>query len=109
MATIAQTVIQQLGGNKFVVMTGASNFINKRNGIQFDLPRNFAKGGINRVTITLSSDDTYNVEFGKMTRKKDKDLGIMMPHYAVLASSDGIYSGSLREVFTRYTGLDTTL
>lgn len=37
---IAETILQQLGGNKFVVMTGAKNFVALENGIKFNIGRN---------------------------------------------------------------------
>jgi hypothetical protein len=108
---VAQTILQQLGGNKFVAMTGAKTFVNLNEGnggVQFSLPTglsavNGKKTGINRVTIRLNGGDTYDVEFGAARASKTG------PGYRVVASTDDIYADSLAEVFTRYTGLDTNL
>jgi len=102
---IAMTIRAQLGGQKFVVMTGARDFMaltrgaNPYPGLKFRLPSNFATSGINRVTILLNAEDTYDVEFGKSRGSS----------YKVIAKHEGIYVDMLRELFTRVTGLDTSL
>lgn len=53
--TIAETILEQLGGNKFVVMTGAKNFVKTDNSLKFFLPRR-AGSKVNLVTITLEND-----------------------------------------------------
>ena len=37
---IANTILQQLGGHGFTVMTGSRNYINLGNGLQMSLARN---------------------------------------------------------------------
>jgi len=97
---VAKTILEQLGGNKFVVMTGAKNFINWGNGLSFKLPgAEFAKQGINYVKITLDPSDTYTMEFGR-TRGSE---------YKVINTHNNIYFDVLQEVFTRETGLETHL
>ena len=44
---IANTILQQLGGNGFTVMTGSRNYINLGNGLQMSLARN--KTSANRL------------------------------------------------------------
>lgn len=99
--TIAKTILEQLGGNKFVAMTGAKNFMSCGDGLSFKLPGSggFCKSGINYVSITLTPDDDYNVVFGK-TRKFN---------YKEIKKVEGIYFDQLQEVFTRATGLATHL
>lgn len=105
--TIAATILQQLGGAKFKVMTGASKFAflsakaggAPYGGLTFSLPSSFAKGGINRVTIRLNSMDTYDLEFGRIR-------GV---NYTVQSTAEGVYVENLQEVFTDRTGLDTSL
>ena len=36
--TVANTILQQLGGNKFRVMTGAKNFVGSNDALTFRLP-----------------------------------------------------------------------
>lgn len=108
---VARTILEQLGGKRFQVMTGAKNAVAlgpdsgaPYGGLQFALPTGFSQlngkpTGINRVIIKLNSSDTYDIEFG----------GARGTAYTVKATAEGIYADSLREVFTRYTGLDTSL
>lgn len=102
---VANTIYQQLGGSRFKAMTGAKSLLSlsgstaPNGGLQITLPSNFAKDGINKVIIKLNSSDTYDVEFGKARGTS----------YKVITTSEGIYADSLAEVFTRYTGLDTSL
>ncbi|EIP9270516.1 hypothetical protein LT886_002400, partial [Salmonella enterica] len=51
---IAVEILNQLGGNKFIAMTGAKNFVwLEKGGLIFKLPSNFARNGINLVRIKL--------------------------------------------------------
>lgn len=99
---IAQTILLQLGGAWFSKMTGAKDYLAVKEGLTFTLPSNFAKDGINKVTITLDWTDTYNVEVGKTTMKPE-------PKYETIRKVDMIYADDLQRVFTELTGLDTHL
>lgn len=98
---IAETILQQLGGRKFVAMTGAKDFVIGERQVSFSLSSKpgFVKNGINHVIIKLNWQDTYDLEFG---RKRNV-------HYVDLIKSKGIYFDMLQEVFTNHTGLDTHL
>ena len=63
---IANTILQQLGGHGFTVMTGSRNYINLGNGLQMSLARN--KTSANRLKIILDEDtDTYTMYFYRQT------------------------------------------
>ena len=96
---ITETILQQLGGGRFVVMTGASNVAEVDRGVAFKLPYRMARNGINHVKIVLDADDTYTVQFLKLTRSK----------LYTSANVSGVHCENLQEVFTRYTGLYTHL
>ena len=66
--SVAKIILQQLGGNKFVAMTGARNLLNVGNGLSFKIPGSggFAKNGINYIKVTLNGLDTYDMEFGRI-------------------------------------------
>ena len=109
---IATTILAQLGGHKFVVMTGAKNLLAlgaetqpDYAGLRFRLPGagGRTKNGINLVTITLLPSDTYHLRFEKSRRGK---FGFTSK---TIAEHDGIYDDQLQEIFTRETGLDTHL
>jgi len=99
--SVAKTILAQLGGNRFTVMTGAKNYLGDANSLSFKLPTqaNYTKDGINYVKITLSPSDTYTVEFGRVYGSK----------YRVISKYDGIYCDMLRDLFTDKTGLETSL
>lgn len=98
---IAKTILKQLGGNKFTVMTGAKNYVAHKDALSFRLPGNGKLNGktVNYVKITLTPLDLYDVEFGY----------IRGMNYKVLKTVEGIYFDMLQDVFTRNTGLDTHL
>lgn len=93
---IGQTILNQLGANKFTAMTGAKRFVWLSNGVQFDIP---VANKINRVTVRLTPTDEYDVEFGYM-RGMD---------YKVVKKVDGIQAAELQNTFTNATGLRTRL
>lgn len=109
---VAETILRQLGGNKFIVMTGAKNFIalNEYGGaLYFQIGKNASKA--NRVKITLQWDDTYTVEFIKYTPYKFNVKTGKETHEKndVLKTVEGVYCDTLQEVFTDYTGMYTHL
>lgn len=95
----AHTILETLGNNRFIAMTGAKSFVGDSKSLQFRLPANFAKNGINHVTITLDPSDTYSVRFGKLRGLNFKSI----------SEYSGIYCDGLRPLFTSVTGLDTSL
>lgn len=95
---IAQTILAQLGGNKFVAMTGAKSFVGIENGLMFMLPRG-AKNKANKVRITLTPADLYKVEFMKIRGVELKTI----------SAHEEIYCDMLQELFTKETGLETRL
>lgn len=100
---IAQTILQQLGAGRFRAMTGAKDFIAIERGLQFGLPARFARGGINKLRITLEPEDTYKVEFMKVSHR----LG--MHKCETVAEHDGVYCDMLQSLFKSETGLETHL
>ena len=96
---VANTIRQQLGGNKFSAMTGASNFIGSADALSFRLPSNFAKDGINAVRVTLTPADTYTVKYLKVRGTNLKEIKV----------SEDVYADQLQADFKAVTGLDTHL
>lgn len=97
MTTIATTILDQLGGRQFCMMTGSKNFMGSAHELQFKVGRN-AKG-VTHVRVTLRGDDTYDVTYMKVRKFKVTEL----------AKSEGIYCDMLRADFERETGLYTRL
>lgn len=94
-------VLRQLGGNKFIAMTGAKNFVqSKADGyLAFKLPSNFAYEGINYVKVQLNSLDLYDVTFSKIRGGNVKEI----------SRADGIYGDMLAQIFRKHTKLNTRL
>lgn len=96
------TIITQLGGNRFFAMTGSKPLykdVNTDNPlIALKLTRNAAKA--THMTITyMSGMDLYKMEFSKC-RKSEIEI---------VKTFDGIYGDQLQEIFTDVTGLYTSL
>ena len=92
---VAKTILSQLGGNRFAMMTGSKNFVAGANTLSMKLSRN--KSGGNYLRITLTPADVYKMEFisirgMKMTTKKE---------------FENVYCDQLQSIFTDATGLYT--
>ena len=98
---VAQTILSQLGGKRFIAMTGCSNFGSTPNSLSFKLPRG-AKNKATHCTITLDASDTYTVEFVKCNMRA-------AVYRQVVAETSMVYAESLTELFTAATGLYTSL
>lgn len=101
MTDTARTILAQLGGSRFLAMTGAKSLLNGGNYLQFDLPRGFATNGATKVRIALDASDTYTVEFFKWSARRFECIAV--------GKTEGVYAEDLRIIFTRETGLDCTL
>ena len=77
MATIATTILSQLGGHHFVVMTGAKRMVAIENGLRFNIGSNGSKA--NMVKVILNADDTYTMQFWKQGR--DVNPYVLMQKY----------------------------
>jgi hypothetical protein len=95
---IAKTIIQQLGGNKFIVMTGARNIFADGQGVTMQIMKNKSKAKY--VSIILNSLDLYDMQFKSL----DKDLNLI-----IRAEANNIYFEDLETIFTNITGLNTRL
>jgi len=95
--TIAETILHQLGGRRFIVMTGSKNFIAGKNSLSMKIPRN--KSGANYLRITLTSMDDYTMEF----------ISIRGTEMKTKKTSEGVYCDQLQDLFTYHTGLYTQL
>jgi hypothetical protein len=96
---VAKTILEQLGGNRFAMMTGAKNFVGSADSLSFKLPSNFAKSGINFVRVTLDPSDTYTVKFLKIRGAKVTEI----------ETREMVYCDTLQSTFKAVTGLDTHL
>lgn len=93
MKTVASEILHQLGGNRFIAMTGAKGFLDGGNYLAFLLPRKV------KMVITLTECDLYRV-----TKYKIKNYDLVEQD-----ARDGVWADQLQEVFTDMTGLYCTL
>lgn len=105
----AEIILEQLGGNKFLVMTGAKNLLADGNTLRMTLPRNMSKA--NRLYITLEADDTYTMRFFKFTagRMNTKTYTWTKDKSEDVKVVSGVYFDMLQEIFTSVTGMYTRL
>jgi hypothetical protein len=100
--TVANTILNQLGGNRFRVMTGAKNLVGDNNTLRFTLPRGFAQNKVNCVQVKLDVTDTYTITFYNIKRSPSHEV-------KVIREFSDVYADSLQTVFTEITGLSTRL
>ena len=95
--SVAKEILRQLGGNRFITMTGAKNLAADDNILSFKIMRNSNK--ITHVKIELNFMDTYDITFYNI-------VGInIKKEYTVR----NVYFDQLQDVFTVHTGLDIHL
>jgi len=112
-----QDIFQQIGGNKFLAMTGSKV---KYYGydelgyvyLMFKLTKN--KLGAQFLKIQLNDKDLYNMEFSKIKRTLNKEyaaIGIKIydEEPINIETITDLYCDQLQEVFTDRTGLYTRL
>lgn len=130
--TLAQEILQQLGGHQFCVMTGAKNIVSIDNGLRLQFGRNASKANV--LKVLLDGFDTYTVQF--WNKGKDYNYYSILQRYAnkglspeeynaavrtaeerakkaaepkMLKEYTGIYCDQLQEIFKEYTGMNTRL
>ncbi len=105
---IGQTIFEQLGGNRFTMMTGAKEFVTFANGIRFKLGRNAIN--CNRVTITLNDHDLYDIRFSRFLMPRlTLDILDAQPIDRELVLIENVDVSNLAKSFTDVTGLLTFL
>jgi hypothetical protein len=97
--TVAETILQQLGGNRFLAMTGAKNLVGDDRMLQFSISGNLTKDKSNKVRITLNELDLYLVETFRL-RGAD---------FRVCSKVENVCFDMLPAVFSSITGLNTHL
>ncbi len=93
---VASTILEQLGGGRFVAMTGACYMTA---GDQCLNLRFKGSKAANHLTVKLEPSDTYTLTFGKVRGM----------NYTKLEPITGVYAEDLQRIFTSTTGLHTRL
>lgn len=95
--TVANTILAQLGGNRFIMMTGSKNLVGDKDSLAFKVGRNGK--GVTHVRIKLEANDTYTVRFMAVRGANIKDV----------MSTEGTQAGDLRSLFEYATELRISL
>mgnify|MGYP003109620997 CR=1 FL=1 len=92
-------LLQQLGGNRFIAMTGAKNLaVDKaKNTLHMKIGRN--SKGVSHLRIKLTGADLYDMEF----------LQVRAGNVKVKSKEKGVYADQLQKLFTKNTGMYTSL
>ena len=100
---IANEILSQLGGHKFTVITGSSQYAAGENYLRMNLARNIS--GANRLKIELNWMDTYDMTFYRQTMNR-KTFEVKITEKAQFS---GVYFDQLCGIFETTTGLYTSL
>ena len=95
---IAKNILEQLGGGRFVMFTGAKERVITEKGLRMRLPSNLTKDRISHVEIRLEPNDTYTVE-----AQRQRGVSPMK----VVATQSDVYAENLQDTFHSLTGLIT--
>ena len=93
----AAEILKQIGGNRFIAMTGAKGFAFSDKYMSFKIGRN--SKGINFVRIGHNAKDLYDMEFGFVSTRGIK----------VKKKVKGVYADMLGTMFKKYTGMNVRL
>jgi hypothetical protein len=96
---VAGTILEQLGGRKFMTMVGAHNLVCSDEGCGTMMLKFKGSKVANFLKITLTAMDLYDVEFGKIWGHR----------YTVVKTAKGYYNDMLVRLFEETTGLYTKL
>jgi len=95
--TVAKTILSQLGGNKFVAMTGAKNLAGDEKSLSMRIGRNSSNS--NYMKITLNSMDMYDIKFSRIVKYQEKNI----------KEYNNVFNDMLTDIFTKHTGMYTRL
>jgi hypothetical protein len=93
----AAEILKQIGGNRFIAMTGAKGFAFSDKYMSFKIGRN--SKGINFVRIGHNAKDLYDMQFGFVSTKGIK----------VKKKVKDVYADMLGQIFKKHTGMNVRL
>jgi len=97
--SVADTILAQLGGSKFLAMTGAHTLLSDERALRFRIPTSAQR--INFVSVWLGPGDTYDMLFYRISNN-----GL---EFQQIKEVRGLGTGDLRTVFTETTGRAVSL
>lgn len=96
---VAETILNHLGGRRFCLTSGATDFTGSADALSFRLPRP-AQNGINGVRIACERD-LYTIEFWRLAERFDNRV--------LVQKSEDIGVDDLCRVFAETTGVEVDL
>jgi len=99
---VAAYIVLQLGGKRFIAMTGAKNMSygkNGKNDPQLKIQVMKGKNNINSMIISLNNKDLYDIVFYSVKNCEVKEV----------SRYDDVYCDMLTDIFETETGLKTSL
>lgn len=108
---VPNIILQQLGGNRFLAMTGAKNLIADGYTLRMTLPKNHSKA--NRLEITLNGLDLYDMRFYRYTPARwvtrNGECRTYPEKITEVKKYNNIFCDQLQELFTDVTWMYTRL
>lgn len=111
--TVAKEILTQLGGKKFLLMTGCKDLLGDEKSLRMRLVKN--KSQANYLEITLGGDDLYTMRFFYHREARYKVLPELKKVQEIPAVEkevkqvEGVYCDMLCPIFTEVTGLETRM
>ena len=97
--TVSKAILEQLGGQRFIVMTGAKSFVGDEDRLKFRLPSTMVRGRGNHIEIILNAADLYDIKLAKIRNLESK----------IIDTRENVFAADLQKAFTEMTGLDTRM
>jgi len=97
---VVETILEQMGGNKFMVMTGARPVVHGPHMLTFKLPTNQSKANYLDV-IHNPGKDLYTMTFRRVSNRGMDSKN--------LVEYDDVYADQLQPMFEKVTGMYTTM
>lgn len=107
--TVAGGILTQLGGKKFLLMTGCKDLLGDEKSLRMRLAKN--KSRANYLEITLGGDDLYTMRFFYYREARYKVLPELKKVQEIpeVKRVEGVYCDMLCPIFTEVTGLETRM
>ncbi len=97
--TVSKAILEQLGGARFIAMTGAKSFVGNDDRLVFRVPATMVRGRGTHVEIILNAADLYDIRLMKFRDFEPK----------IIDARENIFAADLQKIFTEMTGLDTNM
>lgn len=91
---VAKTILAQLGGSRFIAMTGAKDMMHDDKSLHFKIGKG-ATNKANKVVVKLNANDLYTIQFWNIRGVK----------CVKIEEIDGVFAGDLQRIFTAKTGM----